>query len=323
MESDLELKRKLYRTMLLIRRFEEKLIELKAQLAIPGLLHLYIGEEAVATGVCAAIRQDDCITSTHRGHGHCIAKGGDPSRMMAELYGRSAGYCHGRGGSMHIADFNLGILGANGIVSAGMPIAGGAALSIKMRGMDQVVVCFFGDGGANQGVFHESLNMSALWKLPVIYVCENNQYAISVGQSRSASIQDLYLRKDAYGMHGCKVDGNDVMAVYEAAQEAVDLARRGEGPTLMECKTYRWRGHYEGEGDRMYTYRTKREMEEWNKKCPIERFRRKLLREGLLGKEELANIELDIQGEIEHALQFAEDSPFPDTKDVFAGLYVQ
>jgi len=180
MKPEHELKIQLYRTMLRIRRFEEKLIELKARGSIPGVLHLYIGEEATATGTCAALRQDDYITSTHRGHGHCIAKGGDISRMMAELFGRSTGYCCGKGGSMHIANVDLGILGANGIVAAGMPIAGGAALSIKMRGREQVVVCFFGDGAANQGAFHESLNMAAIWKLPVIFVCENNQYAISV-----------------------------------------------------------------------------------------------------------------------------------------------
>lgn len=224
---------------------------------------------------------------------------------------------------MHIADINLGILGANGIVSAGMPIAGGAALSIKMRGIDQVVASFFGDGAANQGAFHESLNMAALWKLPVIYVCENNQYAISVAQSRSTSIQDIYLRKDAYGMHGCMVDGNDVMAVYEAAKQAVDRARRGEGPTLIECKTYRWRGHYEGEADRTYAYRTKEEIEEWMKKCPIQRYRRELLEEGILGKDGFDKIEDDIQKEIEKAIQFAESSPFPDPKDALMGLYIE
>ena len=318
-----EFKTRLYRTMLRIRRFEEKLIKLKAAGLIPGVLHLYIGEEATATGMCAAIRQDDYITSTHRGHGHCIAKGSDISRMMAELYGRSSGYCRGKGGSMHIADMNLGILGANGIVSAGMPIAGGAALSIRMRGTDQVVVCFFGDGAVNQGAFHESLNMGALWKLPVIYVCENNQYAISTAQSRSASIRDIYVRKDAYGMHGCMVDGNDVLAVYEAAEQAVERARNGEGPTLMECKTYRWRGHYEGEADRTYTYRTDEEIEEWMRRCPIERFRRKLLQEGILGKEECEKIEDEIQREIEEAIQFAESSPFPAPEDALTGLYVE
>ncbi len=323
MKSEHEVKLKLYRTMLRIRRFEEKLIELKARGSILGVIHLYIGEEATATGMCATLRQDDYITSTHRGHGHCIAKGGDISRMIAELFGRNTGYCHGKGGSMHIADINLGILGANGIVSAGMPIAGGAGLSIKMRGTDQVVVCFFGDGAANQGAFHESLNMAALWKLPVIYVCENNQYAISTSQDRSSSIKDIYLRKDAYGMHGCMVDGNDIMAVYEVAQQAVDRARHGEGPTLVECKTYRWRGHYEGEEARSYTYRTAEEIEGWEKKCPIERFRKKLLEEGISGKGDFDEMEHDIQKEIEEAIQFAESSPFPVPEDALTGIYAE
>jgi pyruvate dehydrogenase E1 component alpha subunit len=322
-DSEKEFKLQLYRTMVRIRQFEEKLVELKAKMIIPGLLHLYIGEEATATGVCAALRIDDYITSTHRGHGHCIAKGGDTSRMMAELFGRSTGYCHGKGGSMHIADTKLGILGANGIVSAGMPIAGGAALSIKMRGTDQVVASFFGDGGANQGAFHESLNLAAVWKLPVIYVCENNQYAISVAQSRSTSIRDVYLRKAAYGIEGCMVDGNDVMAVYEVAREAADRARRGDGPTLIECKTYRWRGHYEGEADRTYAYRTGEEAQEWLKKCPIQRFRAQLIKEGVAGKDALEEIDMEIQGEIEKALEFAESSPFPDQEDAFSGLYIE
>jgi len=323
MKREKEFKTQLYRTMLRIRRFEETLIDLKARGLIPGVLHLYIGEEAAATGTCAALRRDDYITSTHRGHGHCIAKGGDISRMMAELYGRSTGYCRGKGGSMHIADINLGILGANGIVSGGIPIASGAALSVKMRATEQVVVCFFGDGAANQGAFHESLNMASLWKLPVVYVCENNQYAISTAQSRSSSIRDIYVRRDAYGMQGCMVDGNDVMAVYEAAEQAVARARRGEGPTLMECKTYRWRGHYEGEADRMYTYRRDEEVEEWMRRCPIERFRTKLLEEDILGKEGFDRIEDEIRREIEEAIQFAEGSPFPDPEDALTGLYVE
>jgi len=321
MEPKDELKVQLYRMMLRIRRFEEKLIDLKARGSIPGVLHLYIGEEATATGTCAALRPDDYITSTHRGHGHCIAKGGDISRMIAELFGRSTGYCCGKGGSMHIANINLGILGANGIVSAGMPIAGGAALSIKMRGTEQVVVCFFGDGGANQGAFHESLNMAAIWKLPVIFVCENNQYAISVAQSRSSSIRDIYLRKDSYGIHGCMVDGNDVMAVYEAAREAAQRARLGEGPTLIECKTYRWRGHYEGEADRTYTYRNNEEIEEWKKRCPIERFHKKLLEEGIFGEDDFEGMELEIRKEIEEAIHFAENSPFPEPEEALTGLY--
>jgi pyruvate dehydrogenase E1 component alpha subunit len=321
MNSAQDSKLQMYRTMLRIRRFEEKLIELKARASIPGLLHLYIGEEATATGVCAALRPEDYVTSTHRGHGHCIAKGGDISRMMAELYGRSTGYCQGKGGSMHIANIELGILGANGIVAAGMPIAGGAGLSIKMRGTDQVVACFFGDGGSNQGAFHESINMAALWKLPVIYICENNQYAISVAQNRSASIEDIYLRKAAYGIDGAMVDGNDVMAVYQATKKAAQRARNGEGPTLLECKTYRWRGHYEGEADRTYTYRSAEEIAEWKKRCPIKRFRTKLLKEGVLGEEDFERIEREVEKEIEEAIRFAESSPFPNPEDALEGLY--
>jgi pyruvate dehydrogenase E1 component alpha subunit len=323
MEKDREFKIQLYRTMLRIRRFEEKAIELKAQQIIPGLLHLYIGEEAVATGVCAALRRDDYISSTHRGHGHCIAKGGEISRMMAELLGRKEGYCRGKGGSMHIADIELGILGANGIVAAGMPISGGAALSIKMRGKDQVVACFFGDGGSNQGAFHESLNLVALWKLPVIFVCENNQYAISVAQSRSTSIRDIYLRKDAYGMAGCMVDGNDVLGVYQAAKAAVDRARRGEGPSLIEYKTYRWRGHYEGEADRTYTYRTKQEIEEWMGRCPIKRFQMVLLDQGIVSQDELKKIEQEIQSDLQKAVEFAQNCPFPNPEDALKDLYYE
>ena len=323
MKSQPKLMLQLYRTMLLIRRFEEKAMELKARQIIPGLLHLYIGEEAVATGVCAALRQDDYISSTHRGHGHCIAKGGDISLMMAELLGREKGYCRGKGGSMHIADINLGILGANGIVSAGMPIAGGAALSVKMRSTDQVVACFFGDGGANQGAFHESLNLAAVWKLPVIYVCENNQYAISVAQSRSGSIRDIYLRKDAYGIQGGMVDGNDVVAVYEAAKEAVSRARQGGGPTLLECKTYRWRGHYEGEADRTYAYRSKQEIEEWMERCPIKRFQKVLLGKGILNQDGLNQVDQEIQKDLEQAVQFAQNCPLPEPQDALKDLYYE
>jgi len=323
MESHPKLMIQLYRTMLLIRRFEEKAMELKARQIIPGLLHLYIGEEGVATGVCAALRQDDYVSSTHRGHGHCIAKGGDISLMMAELLGREKGYCHGKGGSMHIADIDLGILGANGIVSAGMPIAGGAALSVKMRGTDQVVACFFGDGGSNQGAFHESLNLAAVWQLPVIYVRENNRYAISVAQSRSGSIRDIYLRKDAYGIQGGMVDGNDVVAVYEAAKEAVSRARQGEGPTLLECKTYRWRGHYEGEADRTYAYRSKQEIEEWIEKCPIKRFQKVLLGKGILTQDGLNQVDQEIQRDLEEAVQFAQNCPLPEPQDALRDLYYE
>lgn len=321
MELDEKKMVELYRMMLRIRRFEEKVMDLYARQMVMGIVHLYIGEEAVATGVCANLRKDDYITSTHRGHGHCIAKGGDLRLMMAELFGRSTGYCRGKGGSMHIADFNLGILGANGIVGAGMPIAGGAGLSIKLRGTDQVAVSFFGDGACNQGSFHESLNMAAVWKLPVIFVCENNQYAISAAQKRVGAIEDYYLRKAAYGIEGCKVDGNDVLAVYQVASEAVERARGGEGPTLIECKTYRWRGHYEGEADRTYVYRTKEEIEQWMKQCPIERFRKVLLEKQVVSQADLKAIEDGIEKELREAIEFAENSPEPELEDALTGVY--
>ena len=311
----------LYQTMLRIRRFEEKVMDLYARQMITGIVHLYIGEEAIATGVCANLRKDDYITSTHRGHGHCVAKGGELRLMMAELFGRTTGYCHGKGGSMHIANIDLGILGANGIVGAGMPIAGGAGLSIKMRGTDQVAVSFFGDGACNQGSFHESLNLVAAWKLPVIFVCENNQYAISASQGRVGAIEDYYLRKASYGMEGCKVDGNDVLAVYDAAREAVERARRGGGPSLIECKTYRWRGHYEGEADRTYSYRPKEEIEKWMKRCPVEKFRKFLFERGVLKESDFNAMEEEVRRELEEAIQFAQNSPEPEFEDALTGVY--
>ena len=237
----------MYRTMKLIRDFEANASRLFAEGKIPGFVHLYIGEEAIATGVCAGLNDDDYITSTHRGHGHIIAKGGDIKYMMAELYGKATGYCKGKGGSMHIADANKGILGANGIVGAGHNIAVGAGLSAKYRGTDQVCVCFFGDGSTNQGTFHEAMNLASIWKLPVIFVCENNLYGISMHQSKHQAIQDVADRAVAYNVPGVIVDGNDVFAVYEAATEAVVRARAGQGPTLIECKTYRHQGHFEGD----------------------------------------------------------------------------
>ncbi len=311
----------LYRTMVTIRRFEEKAIDMKARQIIPGIIHLYIGEEAIATGVCAALRKDDYIFSTHRGHGHCIAKGGDIGRMMAELFGREAGYCRGKGGSMHIADIELGILGANAVVAAGLPISGGAGLSIKMRGTDQVVVCFFGDAATNNGAFHESLNLSSVWKLPVVFVCENNLYGISVAQSRSTPIRDLYLRKDSYGMPGFMADGNDVLEVYETVKEALDRARKGGGPTLIEYKTYRWRGHYEGEADRTWYYRSKQEVEEWMEKCPIKRFRQVLLEDEILDKQGLDKIDAETEQELEKAVEFAKNCSWPAPEDALKDVY--
>lgn len=309
---------RMYTTMLTIRRFEERVGELFAAGKLPGFIHLYIGEEAVATGVCANLRNDDFITSTHRGHGHLIAKGGDLKLMMAELYGRKTGYCKGKGGSMHIADIELGILGANGIVGGGPPIATGAALSARFRGTDQVVACFFGDGAANQGTFHEGLNLASIWKLPVLFVCENNFYGISMSQARHMHVADIADRAAAYDIPGVVVDGNDVIAVYEAANEAVKRARAGEGPTLIECKTYRYRGHFEGDPT---VYRPKEEVEEWLKKDPIPRFEAKLLQMGVLTAEQASQIDQTIRAQIEAAVQFAETSPYPAAAELFDDVY--
>ena len=237
----------LYRTMLKIRFFEQRVVDAYSRGLVPGLAHLYIGEEAVAAGVCGVLREDDYITSTHRGHGHVIAKGADLKLMIAELNGKITGYCKGKGGSMHIADMNIGVLGANGVVGAGMPIAVGAAWSSKWRGTGQVTACFFGDGASNQGTFHESLNLASTHKLPVVFVCENNLYGISLCQTRHMAIADIAIRSTGYGIPGVIVDGNNVLEVYGAAQKAVKRARAGEGPSLIECKTYRWRGHHEGD----------------------------------------------------------------------------
>lgn len=310
----------MYRKMLEARYFEEKVIEMYAQGLMPGLAHLYVGEEAVAVGVCSALEPTDLITSTHRGHGHCIAKGGDLNCMMAEIFGKSTGYCRGKGGSMHISDIGLGIVGANGVVGGGIPIATGAALSAQYRRSGQVVACFFGDGASNQGSFHESLNLAALWKLPVVYVCENNGYGISVSQARHQAIKDVAIRAQAYGMPGVTVDGNDVEAVYWAAKEAVDRARRGEGPSLVECKTYRWRGHHEGDPNRGSRYRSKEEMEAWEKRCPIGRLEARLLEMGVEASH-LDAIKADVKAAVEDSVAFANSSPLPELEEAWTGVY--
>ena len=269
----------MYRTMLRIRTFEERVSKEFAAGNIPGFVHLYIGEEAAATGTCANLRPDDYITSTHRGHGHLIAKGGKTEQMMAELYGKETGYCKGKGGSMHIADTEIGILGANGIVGGGIPVAGGAAISAQMRGKDQVVICFLGDGASNRGTFHEGINMAACWDLPIVYVIENNMYAEKTRISDTCRLPNVSDRASAYGIPNVTVDGNDVIAVYEAVSEAIARARKGEGPTLVECKTYRWHGHYEGDAQ---TYKPKEEVEEWMQKDPIVTFRKRLIEMGVL-----------------------------------------
>lgn len=312
----------LYRKMITIRLFEEKIIDLYARGFIPGLAHLYIGEEAVAAGVCANLRKDDYITSTHRGHGHVIAKGAELKYMMAELFGKKTGYCKGKGGSMHIADIDIGVLGANGIAGGGIPIAVGAALSSKMRKTDQVTVCFFGDGASNNGVFHEGLNFASVHDLPVVFVCENNLYGISVSQKQHQAIQDISIRAVAYNMPGISINGNDVCVVYEASSKSIQRARAGEGPTLIECKTYRWRGHHEGDPNQGKRYRTMDEVKEWMEKCPIKKLEEKMLGEKILTKAKMNKIKEEIKIEIEEAEEFANLSPFPDAKDIYEDVFV-
>jgi len=306
------------RKMLEIRFFEEKVFELYAQNLVPGTIHLYAGEEAVAVGVCSNLRKDDYITSTHRGHGHCIAKGADLKRTMAEILGKKTGYCKGKGGSMHIADFSIGMLGATAVVGAGIPIAVGAGLSIKLRRTDQVVACFFGEGASNQGTFHEGINMASIWKLPVIFVCENNLYAMGTRQSIVMNIENIADRAVAYGIPGGVVDGNDVFAVYEAAEKAVERARKGEGPTLIECKTYRHKGHSRVDPAR---YRPKEEVEEWLAKDPIKRFKEKLMHARILNEAEIQHIEREVSVEIEEAVKFAIESPFPEPEEAVEDVY--
>ncbi|MDW5299374.1 MAG: thiamine pyrophosphate-dependent dehydrogenase E1 component subunit alpha [Sedimentibacter sp.] len=308
----------MYLTMLKIRKFETRAMEKFAEGKIPGFVHLYIGEEAVATGACANLRNDDYITSTHRGHGHIIAKGGELNLMMAELFGKETGYCKGKGGSMHIADATKGILGANGIVGAGQNIAVGSGLSIQYRGTDQVCVCFFGDASTNQSTFHEALNLASVWKLPVIFVCENNGYGISVSQARHQAITDVSVRASAYNMPGVTVDGNDVFAVYEAVGEAVSRARKGQGPTLIECKTYRWRGHFEGDPT---VYRPDGELEAWIKKDPIPRVEKYFKDNDIMTEEEMKQMNADVDKMIDDANEFADKSNAPSLESALEDVY--
>jgi TPP-dependent pyruvate/acetoin dehydrogenase alpha subunit len=307
----------LYETMQRIRKFELAVVELFARGKIPGFLHTYVGEEAVAAGVCAALRPDDKIISTHRGHGHLIAKGGRLDLMMAELFGKRTGYCKGKGGSMHIAEPELGMLGANAIVGAGIAIINGAALTAQYLGTDQVAVAFFGDGASNTGVFHEALNMASVWNLPSIFVCENNGYAESTPRHQHQKIEDIAARAKAYDMPAATVDGNDVGAVYLAAQEAVARARSGGGPSLIEAKTYRLRGHYEGDPQ---IYRGREEVEAWEKKEPVERWREALLERGI-SLVQIEGIEARIEEELEQAVIFAEESPLPDPAEARSDIF--
>ncbi len=307
-----------YRTMRLIRRFEERVVELVNRDEIPGVTHEYVGQEAVATGVCYALRPGDVITSTHRGHGHILAKGGEPRRMMAELMGKATGYNRGRGGSMHIADLSLGIYGANGIVGAGTPIACGAALAAKLRGGERVAVAFFGDGGMNQGVVHEALNLAAIWKLPVVFVCENNGYAISAPISQMAAVARLADRAAGYGMPGEPVDGMDVLAVHAATIRAVERARSGGGPTLLECVTYRFVGHFTAEKARGIKYRTDEEIAEWRKRDPLVTYPAWLRQEGICDP---AQVDAEVEAVLEEAIAFARQSSFPSPEEALDGMY--
>jgi len=298
----------LYRTLYTIRVFETRCIKLYRQGLIIGYFHPYLGEEAIATGVCAALRADDYLVSTHRGHGHCIAGGGDLKKMVAEVLGREDGYCRGRGGSMHIADISKGNIGANGIVGGGIPLGVGAGLGVRIRGSDQVVAIFFSDGAANNGVFPESLNMAAIWDLPVIFVIENNHYAVSSPVEKMARIPDLYKRGQAYGVPSSPVDGNDVLAVYERTTEAAEMCRRGKGPVLIEAKTYRHGGHHVNDpGHYMPAERLKR----YKAKDPVVLGRRYLLEDAGLSEDEVLAIEGDIDRQMDEAIEFAKGSPQP------------
>jgi acetoin:2,6-dichlorophenolindophenol oxidoreductase subunit alpha len=302
------------RQMLRIRHFEENLYQMYLAKEVPGMSpHLSVGQEAVAVGVCQTLRPQDYLLTTHRGHGHVLARGADMRRMLAEIMGKEAGYCHGRGGSMHIADVKLNILGANGIVGGGLPVALGSALSSVYQKQDAVTVCFFGDAASNIGAFHESLNMAGVLKLPVVWVCENNHYGLSTHIKTSLAGDTIGARAASYDMPGCTVDGNDILAVYDAAQKAVERARAGQGPSLIEAVTYRWYGH--GASDNR-SYRTRDEEEQWKTKCPIEQFKQKLLAEQLLDPAEITALQEQAQAEVCAAIAFAHEAELPDAKDV-------
>src|SRR5437773_6253156 len=308
-----------YRQMLKIRLFEEQVNQLYLGAKMPGLAHLCIGEEAVAVGVCEALRRDDFITSTHRGHGHCLAKGASVNRMFAELLGKEAGYCRGKGGSMHIADQDTGNLGANAIVGGSAGIATGAALSAKMRGSDQVAVCFFGDGALGQGLLSETMNMAALWQLPVIYVCENNLYGEYTPGSETIA-GEILARPRAVGIHGESVDGQDVQAVFATMRRLVERARRGEGPAFLECKTYRYYGHHVGDVNR--EYRTREEEKEWmSKREPLETLASRLTTQGLADAGVFERILTDVKAEIDGGVQFALSAPYPEPNEVDQDVY--
>jgi pyruvate dehydrogenase E1 component alpha subunit len=323
MEDGMEVDRvplqKMYRGMLRIRKFEEAIWRVYTSGLMHGLAHLYSGEEAIAVGVCEALREDDTITSTHRGHGHCVAKGGDLGRMMAEVMGRVTGHCRGKGGSMHIADMSVGILGANGIVGGSFGIATGAALSAKMRGTDQVTVCFFGDGATNQGVFYEVMNMAGIWRLPVVYVCENNLYGQYTAADRVLAGDRIADRSMPFGIPAAEVDGTDVVAVHEATLPGIERARSGNGPSFLVCHAYRYGGHHVG--DPGESYRPAAEIEAWTAKDPIEILKGRLLESEAATAGELEKIEGEVDREVAEAVESAKAAPYPDVEEVSEHVY--
>jgi len=313
-----DMKKRFLRQMMLLRYCELTTQEMFLMGKVPGFCHVYVGEEATAVGVCENLRKEDYIVSTHRGHGHCLAKGADPKFLLAELYGKKSGYCRGRGGSMHIFSKDLGILGTNGIVGAGLPLSLGGGMHAKIRKTDQVSVCFFGDGASNQGTFHESVNIAAIQQLPVIFVCENNLYATATRMNESTLTKSIADRAMAYCIPGISVDGNDVLAVYAAAQEAVDRARKGGGPTLLECKTYRHYGHYVGENA---SYRPQEEVRAWLERDPIKLFSQLLIRDAILTPGNIGKMEAEVKAQVVEAEKFASESEFPDASEVLQHVF--
>ncbi|HSD51923.1 MAG TPA: thiamine pyrophosphate-dependent dehydrogenase E1 component subunit alpha [Candidatus Methylomirabilis sp.] len=306
--------------MIRIRAFEERVRDLFAAGRLPGFVHLSIGQEGVAAGACGALRSDDYVLSTHRGHGHMVAKGADTARMMAELYAKRTGSCKGKGGSMHIADASVGVLGANGVVAGGLTIAAGAGLSIKQRRSGQVCLCFFGDGAANRGPFHEALNLAVIWKLPVVFLCENNGWASSTPHRYACAVSDMARRATGYDLQGITVDGMDVLEVHRTVQEAVDRARAGGGPAFLEAKVVRWQGHYEGDPQ---GYRERNEIADGKARDPIERLRATLVAEGKLTPEQFAEMQQSARAEMDRAVAFAESSPLPAPEEALEDLYAK
>ncbi|MCH9039461.1 MAG: thiamine pyrophosphate-dependent dehydrogenase E1 component subunit alpha [Chloroflexi bacterium] len=322
MADDKELLMTMMRRMMMIRRFDETVKEMVQRGELVGAVHCYIGEEAVAVGACTALRDDDYITGNHRSHGHPIAKGGDVNKAMAELLGKITGFCRGNGGSMHLADFSIGILGESGIVASALPVAVGAALGSKMQGNDRVVIAFFGDGASNQGACHEAMNLASIWKLPTIFLCENNQYAVTTNFRDTVAVENISDRASAYNMPGVLVDGQDVMAVHEATREAVARARAGQGPTLLEARTYRYEEHSEGLNRILREpYRSEEEVDMWRERDPITLHIRNLVDQGIASANEIDSLQAEVSETIEKALEFARQSPYPEPEDLFTAMY--